>query len=150
MKQEFFERLYRDRKFCNSLGQVMLAASKLESILRKFLNNHGHPISEKRATLGNLVIILKDNGYLSKNAEINFEDLKLQRNYLSHSLYDLFDENIPETLLPRENLVAEDVHYFAEKAAQTAENFCAIANIIMENIDQGRRAPKKEKGTLLL
>ncbi|QPJ61523.1 MAG: hypothetical protein G3M70_06315 [Candidatus Nitronauta litoralis] len=145
-KKEFFELLYQNKEFCNSLGQVMLAASKLESTLRIFLINQGHDIPENKATLGNLVNILKKNKHLSKNGEMHFADLKMQRNYLSHSLYDLFNDNIEETILPRENLVPEDVQVFAEKVSGTAKNFLGITKIIINEIDKSQ----KIKGTMIL
>ena len=139
MKQEFFELLYRDRDFCKSLGQVMLASSKLERVLHKFLANEGHSIKEN-PTLGQLILIIKQKRHLSNNGKMVCEELKLQRNYLSHRLYELFDKEIQKKELPRlpcEGLVPEDVEIFTEKASQTASDFYEIARIIIDRIDQG-------------
>ncbi len=139
MKQDFFELLYGDGGFCKSLGQVMLASSKLERVLYKFLTNEGHSIKEN-ATLGQLILIIKQKRHLSDNGEMVCEDLKRQRNYLSHRLYELFDKETQKKelpRLPREGLVPEDVAYFAEKAGETANDFYEISRILIDRIGQG-------------
>ena len=86
MKLEFYDLLESNEDFCCALGKVMLVASKLEVLLKQYLRLHGKNISEKRATLGNLIKILKENGHLTKNGEIHFWQASLQDN--NHSQQD--------------------------------------------------------------
>lgn len=132
---DFFQLLYDDKRFCGALGQVMLSASKLESQLRKYLELKGNPIDHKKATLGKLINELKKGNHISRNMEMILLTLKMQRNYLSHSIYDLLAEEIEETILSRD-VLPSDVLYYAEKAEETADNCMHIASIIQEHIQE--------------
>lgn len=127
--EQFFELLYNDIEFCDGVGKVMLSASKLETNLRKYLKDK-HITSRSKSTLGNLVTKLIENNLLSRNGEMHFKDLALKRNYLAHSLYDLFTKEIEETMLEREKLVAEDTDIFIYRAYQLAEDFLHFAKIV--------------------
>jgi hypothetical protein len=72
--------------------------------------------------------------------------LKLQRNYLTHSLFDLFSERIDETLLPRTNLVPMDVTVFTEKAWQLEQNLSGLSSIVEERIAQLRDGTSQPSG----
>src|SRR5215471_6287443 len=104
MKPEFFSKLYEDKAFCTGLGRVVLAAGRLESMLREYLSLNGVTIKEREATLGNITSIMKQQNLLTQNGVIHFAQLTQQRNYLTHRLFDLFAEKIEETLLPRTDL----------------------------------------------
>jgi hypothetical protein len=127
---EFFGLLYADPAFCASVGRVMLAAAMLETNLRSHLRARGIAKVRATATLGHLVKILKDHHLLSRNGEMHFDDLAAKRNYLAHSLYDLFTNVIEETILPRTELVEEDVSLFTDKVQQTAEDFFAFSKLV--------------------
>ena len=142
MKLDFYQLLYDDPRFCQAIGKVMLSASKLESRLRKYLEIQGTTVEIKKATLGKLINELKAGNYLSKNMEWILLDLKIQRNYLSHSIYDLLAEEIEETILDREDLVPMDVMYYAEKVEETADNCSHIARIIHEHIQKHNKHSK--------
>lgn len=128
--REFFQLLYEDEQFCSSVGRVMLAASVLEAKLRDYLGQKGLMKVNSRETLGQLVSSMKEKGFLSEKIDYHFEDLVLKRNYLAHSIYDLFYERIEETILQRTELVAEDTDYFAQRAHQTAEELLFFAGIV--------------------
>ncbi|WP_300492808.1 hypothetical protein [uncultured Methylophaga sp.] len=136
MKLEFYDLLESNEDFCCALGKVMLVASKLEVLLKQYLRLHGKNISEKRATLGNLIKILKENGHLTKNGEIHFWQASLQRNYLIHNLYGSFVDEIEQALLPTEELVEMDVDVYTEKAQQTAENLGSYARLMQRAIEK--------------
>jgi hypothetical protein len=127
----FFELLYKDVEFCDGVGKVMLSASKLETNLRKYLKAKNIKCSPK-STLGNLVTKLIENNLLTKNGQIHFSDLALKRNYLAHSLYDLFTTEIEETILERDELTALDTDVFIFRARALAEDFLHFANIVAE------------------
>lgn len=127
--EHFFDLLYNDVEFCDSVGKVMLSASKLETNLRKYLQAR-HITFRPKSTLGSLVDKLKKNNLLSKNGQIHFDDLVLKRNYLAHSLYDLFTKEIEETILEREELTALDTDVFISRAQDLAETFFHFAKIV--------------------
>lgn len=102
----------------------------LETNLRKYLRAKNVKGVQSSTTLGQMVRLLKDNDLLSKNGVMHFENLAQKRNYLAHSLHDLFAEVIVETILPRANLADGDVHFFTEKAWLLAEEFKAFSKIV--------------------
>lgn len=129
-KEDFYDILFRDHDFCKNLGKVMLAASMLESNLRSYLKNHNVDKVGEKATLGKLVILLKKHKLLSKNGQMHFDDLTLKRNYLAHNLFDLFCNNLEETILPSENLVEMDVDIFQEKTKLLIEDLLYFSEIL--------------------
>ena len=127
--EQFFDLLYNEVEFCDGVGKVVLSASKLETNLRKYLRAK-HIISRSKSTLGNLATKLIENNFLSKNGQVHFEDLALKRNYLAHSLYDLFSKEIEKTILERDELTAMDTDIFIYRAHQLADNFLHFAEIV--------------------
>lgn len=107
----------------------MLSASILETNLRKYLKAK-HISTSSKSTLGHLVTKLTENNLLSKNGKIHFNDLAIKRNYLAHSLYDLFTKEIEETILERDELIAEDTDIFIYRARQLAKDFLFFAEIV--------------------
>ena len=130
---EFFERLYADQEFCESLGRMTLAAGRFESNLRAYLELRGVSVSEQ-AALGSLIGELEKHELLSENGVQVLRTLKRQRNYLTHSLFDLFSARVDETLLPRADLVPEDVSLFTEKAWELEQNLAGLSQIVEESI----------------
>jgi hypothetical protein len=102
---EFFDRLYADQEFCGAMGRMTLASGRFESDLRAFLIQSGVHVPEGAATLGSLISKLKSHNLLSERGVQVLRSLKRQRNYLTHSLFDLFSARINETVLPRTALV---------------------------------------------
>lgn len=127
--EKFFEILYNEVEFCDGVGKVMLSASKLETNLRNYLKARDIKCSPK-STLGNLVTKLIENNLLTKNGQIHFSDLALKRNYLAHSLYDLFTKEIEETILERDKLTALDTDIFIYRARILSDDFLHFANIV--------------------
>lgn len=136
MNLKFFKRLHADPEFCAQLGQVTLAAGRFESNLRAYLILRGVKVSERGATFGTLIKKLKDNGLLSENGVQVLRDLKEQRNYLTHCLFDLFSARVDETLLPRSDLVPMDVALFTEKAWELEQNLSGLDRIVEKEIDR--------------
>lgn len=144
MKTEFYNLLSKDDNFCRALGRVMLVASQLEILLKQYLRLHGKEIKEKRATLGNLVKRLKEDGHLTWNGEVHLGQASMQRNYLIHNLYGSFVNEIENELLPVEKLVAEDVEVYTEKAAQTVENFESYVKLVESAIRQHKNHSQQD------
>jgi len=133
---EFFERLYADPEFCEALGRMTLAAGRFESDLRAFLRLKGVNVSANEATLGSLISRFEKHDLLSGNGVRVLRGLKFQRNYLTHSLFDLFSARIDETVLPRTDLVPMDVTLFTENACQLEENLRGLSSIAERRIAQ--------------
>lgn len=144
MKLEFYEILSKDDAFCKALGRVMLAASKLEFELKQYLRLQGSEISEKRATLGNLIGVLERNGHLTRNGEIHLKSINAQRNYLIHNLYGSFVGEIENQMLPVEDLVHEDVEVYTEKTELTVDNFGVYSKIVCKAIEQHNKYSQQD------
>jgi hypothetical protein len=131
--ENFFNLLYQDSEFCQAVGRVMLAASRLETNVRRYLRDKGIGGVGPKTTFGQLVAKMKENRLLTSNGETHFEDLALKRNYLAHSLYDLFTKEIEETILEREELTAGDTDIFVYRAENLAKDFNHFADIVLRN-----------------
>jgi hypothetical protein len=125
---------------------MTLTAGRFESNLRAFLNLRGVSVPESEATLGSLISKLKKHDLLSENGIQVLRDLKRQRNYLTHSLFDLFSARVDETVLPRTDLVPMDVTLFTEKAWQLEQNFSGLSAIVEERIAQLGDATRRSSG----
>ena len=77
---------------------MTLAAARLESDLRVFLTLNRVEVGATE-TLGGLLQKLTANGLLSENGRDILRTLKRQRNYLTHSLYDLFAARIGQATI---------------------------------------------------
>jgi uncharacterized protein YutE (UPF0331/DUF86 family) len=131
---EFFERLCADYEFCQALGRMTLAAGRFESNLRAFLKLNGVEVLEKEATLGSLIAKLKKHNLLSANGVESLRTLKRQRNYFTHSLFDLLSERIEETILSRTNLIPLDVYAYIDYVVQLEENLNGLSSIVVKRI----------------
>src|SRR3990170_2835480 len=129
----FFELLSRDAKFCEELGRAVLAGSRLETELKRYLTVNGVSRDTKRATLGQLISLAKEHELLTR-ALPAFETLKMQRNYLAHNVHALFAVLIEETILPRTDLLDSDVDMFTERAWQLAENLNGLADALVSMV----------------
>jgi hypothetical protein len=122
-----YEILREDTDCCAALGRIMLAGAQLETNLRVFLTLNGVKI-KATSTLGGLVQKLREHALLSDNGYNIMLNLKLQRNYLTHSLYDLFAKQIDEHLMSREELA--DVGLLEERASLLEQNLNGLTKIV--------------------
>jgi hypothetical protein len=143
---DFFVKLHTDPGFCESLGKVVLAAGRLESALRVYLGSHGTDVREGSATLGTLTKKLSELGLISRNGEMHFETLRIQRNYLTHKIYDLFAGHIEETILPRTDLVDLDILVFTDKASGLAEELSFFASLVEKRLSGSNEAAEENSG----
>ena len=118
-----------DQEFCEQLGRAVLAAGKLEAELRLYLAANSITHDTKRASLGQLIELVKQQRLLRQMQPV-LELLRDQRNYLTHNVYPLFAGLIEETILPRSDLVDSDVDVFTERASQLAYDLYGIARIV--------------------
>ncbi|WP_309500174.1 hypothetical protein [Sulfurovum sp.] len=130
--EPFFNLLLIDDIFCQELGRVLLLSGKLESILSQYLEKNKIKLFKNKATLGNLINELDKNGLLSSNLKAILSMMKTQRNYLSHSIYDLLTYQIDETILEREVIIDSDVMTYTERVLNLKENLLGIIEIIEE------------------
>jgi hypothetical protein len=143
MEFDFFTILYMDKDFCISMGKMTLAAGRFESDLKEYLRIFSVNIPEEKATLGMLISQLRKNGLLSRNGEMVLKDIKKQRNYLTHNLYNLFSERIDETILTISELIPEDVSNFTEHVYELEYNLNSLSKIIESKINKIRKRELK-------
>lgn len=141
--EPFFNLLLTDDIFCKELGRVLLLSGKLESILSQYLGKNKIKLSKNKATLGNLINELDKNGLLSSNFKAVLSMMKTQRNYLSHSIYDLLTYQIDETILEREGIIDSDVITYTERVLNLKENILGIIQIIEKLNTQMEQAELK-------
>jgi hypothetical protein len=143
---DVYERLSKDSECCAALGRMTLASARLESDLRVFLTLNGFKVGASM-TLGGLVQKLGTSGMLSDNGLRILRTLKRQRNYLTHSLYDLFPARVDEDLMTRDEL--EDVSLLAERAWILEDNLNGFSEIAEQSIAE-LKSGARSIGELLL
>jgi hypothetical protein len=72
----------------------------------------------KFATLGTLIVMCKKHQIIDNGLMEVLGFIKTRRNYLTHSLFPLFNGEIEETLLPKENLEPEDADFHYSKCVE--------------------------------
>jgi hypothetical protein len=107
---DFYTELLQSNKFCESLGRLLLLSGKLESILKEIITSAKltKNYTLERFTLGALIKICQENNLVSNEINDALSFALSRRNYLTHNLYPLFNEEVGISLLPRENLSPED------------------------------------------
>jgi hypothetical protein len=126
---DFFRLLYADDKFCAELGRAVLAAGRLESLLKRHIAKHASETDTSRATLGRLIEFARKHMLLQKMLPA-LEVLRDQRNYLTHNIHALLSGLVEETILEGSGLLDSDIHTYTERAWQLKENLNDLADII--------------------
>ena len=126
---EFFSLLCADDEFCAQLGRAMLAASRLETELKRFLHARHPELNTEYANLGWLLKLLSKHVLLER-MQPALNVLKSQRNYLAHSIHALLSDWIEETILERADLFDSDVSTYCERAWQLTENLNGLADVV--------------------
>jgi hypothetical protein len=83
------------------------------------------------------VSALKREGLVSPNGDGILRTLTKQRNYLTHSLYDLFAARIDEGLMYRDDL--EDAGLLTDRAFVLEDNLRGLAETAEERIGELQR-----------
>lgn len=143
MNFEFFELLYANPSFCEAMGKATLATGRLESALNAFLRSKGVQVPEQGASLGQLIATLERHRLVSENGIRVLRDVKRQRNYLTHNLFELFAGRVPETVLPRTGLVPMDVLAFTDKARSLEENMLGLSQIAERRLAELTSTPPR-------
>lgn len=131
---DFYALLCADDEFCKELGRAVLAAGRLESALRKYLDKHTPETKTAKATLGNLVRFAKQHQLLTGMIPV-LVTLRDQRNYLTHNVHALFSGLIEETILEGSGLLDSDVDLFVERAWQLRGNLDGMADIVFDELE---------------
>lgn len=127
---EFYNLLMESVEFTSELGKVALVSGKLEAEFIALLTRKNIEGNYTRATLGTLIKKAEESNLLEQNEIQAFKLLSKQRNYLTHNIYALFNYQIDETILERENLLDSDVHLYLERAWQLKENIEDLTDTI--------------------
>jgi hypothetical protein len=127
---ELYNLLMESVEFTSELGKVALASVKLEAEFIALLTRKNVKGNYTKATLGTLIKKAEESNLLDQNEIQAFKLLSKQRNYLTHNIYALFNGQIDETILERQNLLDSDVYLYQERAWQLKENIEDITDII--------------------
>ncbi|MDH5366332.1 MAG: hypothetical protein OEW67_05050 [Cyclobacteriaceae bacterium] len=126
---EFFNLLYESVDFTSMMGKMTLASSRLESQILLFLKNNDTDLTNDKATLGKLIIMLVSKKLIDKPLEDFLNLVKDQRNYLTHNISALLSDLMVETILERHNLIDSDVSTYIDRAYELKENLNELADI---------------------
>lgn len=127
---KFYNLLHESMEFTSELGKMTLASAKLEANLIFLLNRKKINGDFKTATLGRLINEANKNGLLDKNEFQAFKIIKDQRNYLTHNIYALLNNQIEETTLEKEELLDSDVLVYQERVWQLNKNLEDLSNLV--------------------
>ncbi len=119
MSLDFYELLLESPEFCHKLGKLTLLAGKLESELKALILKNGINKNLRVATLGKLKSICKDNNLVDESTLEDLEFIHERRNYLTHRLFPLFNDEIDITLLPRDDLNDMDAEMYFPNCVDT-------------------------------
>lgn len=127
----FYKFLSADDEFCQHLGRAVLAAGRLETQLKLYLRAHSIQADTKRATLGQLLGLLEQHDLLEK-MQPHIDQLKHQRNFLAHNVYEVLSGLKEDDLIGDEvnKLLDSDVDMYGERAWQLAQNLNSLADIL--------------------
>lgn len=131
--EHFYNLLYTNDEFCVELGRVILITGKLESLIKKFLDENNENTQFIESTLGGLIFKLKKHDSL-KNVVPALNMLKDQRNCLIHEIHAYFSGLIENTLIDDENIIDSDVSLFIERAIILKDNVEGIIQIINSKV----------------
>lgn len=126
---EFFALLEESEDFCVMLGRVVLAAGRLEALICDVVESEKTDVDLSYATLGKLISHIRDSSVL-KDLVMSLDMLKTQRNYLTHNIYQLLSDRIPETILEREGLLDSDVTTYISRARELAVNLNHLSDMV--------------------
>lgn len=120
MSLEFYDELLKSERFCESLGRLILMSGKLESALKSIVLTSSFKVKYnlRRAMLGQLVSSCKEHELVTNELSEILEFILVRRNYLTHNLYPLFNDEIEYTLLPKDNLHSDDAEYYFPKCVE--------------------------------
>jgi hypothetical protein len=112
-----YKKLISDPDFTQSLGEMVLAAGRLEGVLFDFLSQKGIQVGE-RAPLGRLIKKLESSGNLDDTVSYHLNFLLHERNYFVHRITQLMrgyeiEKSEIETFRKRVQSVREETEFFA-------------------------------------
>ena len=125
----FYQELYADSEFWETLGKAILAAGRLEGELAIYISNHAKDENTFKANLGRLIRQAEKLTLLEKMVP-HLHDINGQRNEFAHNVYALFTGAVEETLLRRSNLLDSDINTYTEYAYQLLDNLNGLAEIV--------------------
>ncbi len=127
----FYALLLADDGFCMALGRSVLAAGRLETVLKQYLDQHTPEEKATKATLGRLINLAEERQLLTRLVPA-LKVLRDQRNELTHNVHGLFAGRVEETILEASGLLDSDVDLFRYRAEQLRQELDAFADMVLE------------------
>lgn len=120
MSLEFYDELLKNGCFCESLGRLILISGKLESALKQVVLKESVQVKYTldKATLGQLINTFKKYNLMAGELNEVLSFIVERRNYLTHNLYPIFNDEIDVSLLPKEKLEPEDAKYYFPRCVE--------------------------------
>ena len=127
---EFYQLLYNSTEFTSELGKMTLAVGRLEAKLKALLIRAGIRTNLKKDTLGLLAAKLANYHGIKPDELSLLNEIRTQRNYLTHNLYALMSSQIDEGSITGIDLLPRDVAAYIKKAKALVEHIHEFIDIL--------------------
>ena len=113
-RTKFYTSLYDSDEFISELGKMTLEMGRLEAELKTFLQKVGIRTNLGRDTLGLLIAKLNNCELINSQDICRFNDLRKQRNFLTHNLYAILSNQVEERSTSVVDRLQDDVESYVE------------------------------------
>ena len=111
-RTKFYTSLYDSDEFISELGKMTLEMGRLEAELKAFLRKAGIRTNLDRDTLGLLIAKLANCELINSQDICRFNDLRKQRNFLTHNLYAMLSNQVDERSTSAVERLQDDVESY--------------------------------------
>lgn len=115
---------------------MTLAVGHLEAKLKSFLIKAGIRTNLKRDTLGLLAAKLANYKDIKSDELSLLNDIRIQRNYLTHNLYALMSNQIDEGSISGVGLLPRDINAYVIKARTLVQHIDEFIDILDHKLQQ--------------
>jgi len=130
-KVDFYDLLSASAEFTSELGKMTLEVGRLEVILKSFLCKTGIKTNLKSDTLGLLVAKLCNCRSLTSYEISRFNDLRKQRNFLTHNMYAIQSNRVEDLSLTVGALPNADVDAYIQYVIKLRKDIGELIDILL-------------------
>jgi len=127
---KFYTSLYDSDEFISQLGKMTLEMGRLEAELKAFLQKAGIRTNLDRDTLGLLIAKLSNCELISPQDISRFNDLRKQRNFLTHNLYTILNNQIENRSTSDAERLKHDVESYVEHVIRLRRNIRELMDVL--------------------
>ena len=136
VRSDFYQSLCDSAEFTSELGKMTLAVGRLEATLKSYFIKAGIKTNLKRDTLGLLIAKLMNYDEFKSDEISGLNEIRKQRNYLTHDIYALMSNQIDDSSMISADLLPLTVSAYID-AAKALRN--DINKLIEALIDKGQQ-----------